>query len=123
MNIDRVSLSKEEATWLSRYVLKMIIFMENAGKKDPKILERTTYKVLYSLKGKAEMLAVLESDVYDASLNRKQKILMQDLIGGVKKNLTGVIIPEYERRGGHEKALLAAKAQLIFFDTLMRKLR
>ncbi len=46
MNINRVALNKEEAIWFGEYTLKMITFMENAGKKDPTILSRTTYKTL-----------------------------------------------------------------------------
>ncbi len=84
MNIARVSLDKEEAIWFSRYVLKMIIFMETAGKRDPTILLRTTYKTLVSLREKAEIFSSTELPVNDASLNRKQKLLMKELISGVK---------------------------------------
>lgn len=123
MNIDRVSLDKEEAIWFGRYVIKMIIFMENAGKKDPTILQRTTYKTLVSLKTKAELFSASELPVNDAALNRKQKLLLRDLINGVHKNLIQTILPEYKRRGGHEKYITSGEERAEFLQALMRKFR
>lgn len=124
MNIERVSLTQEEAQWFSRYVLKMIPFMETAGQRDPKILERTTYKTLVSMRDKATFIAnTPEVPVNDISLSRKQKLLMQDLIGSVQRNLSERILPEYRRRGGYDKYLEAGEKQIEFFNKLLRKLR
>ncbi len=124
MNIDRISLTKKEAQWFGRYVLKMIDFMQNAGKKDPKILERTTFKVLASLAEKAIIFTAADAEINNTNLSRKQKILMQDLIGGVIKNLTERVLPEYSKRGsGFEEDLVQGKLQKMFLETLSRKLR
>ncbi len=120
MNIARVSLDKEEAIWVSRYILKMIEYMQNAGKRDPKILLRTTYKTLKSLDAAALLFS---AGGLSTPLNRKQKLLLRELIGGVHKNLTNSILPEYKRRGGHERYILAAENQKVFFEALIRKFK
>lgn len=103
--MNRVVLSKEEGEWFARNVLKSLVILDTAATKDTKIKDRTTYKILESVKERAtEMESVLkqigsEPFEFELMLSQKQKRVIQDLIDRTRKALTERILPEYQRRG------------------------
>ncbi len=123
--MNKVTLTAEEAQWFSRNVLKMITTLEAQGKNDPKILERATYKTLNSLQDTAEEAKTLvgEGFLVELMLSRKQKLIVKELILSVNKTLTDRIIPEYKRRGGHEKYVEMGEAKSKQLAAMARKFR
>lgn len=130
MKIDRVTLTKEEAGWFSRNVIKMKQLLEASESKNKGVTGRTTYKALASMEEKAtEIKSILEAapeDPYeiDLILSRKQKMVIKELVSSVHKTLTTRVIPEYERRGeSHKDYLTNAKDKAVKLETLMRKFK
>lgn len=103
--MNRVVLSREEGRWFSRNVLKSLILLESRAKKDKAILERTTYKVLKSIKPQAEKMdAALKAfgdEEYELELMlaSKQKSVVKTMIEDTQKELVTTILPVYEARG------------------------
>lgn len=121
--MNKVTLTKEEAQWFSRNVLKMISLLEAQGQRDADILRRTTYKTLSAMKAQAELAAVDEAEKTDLILTRKQKLMVKELIQSVNKTLVERILPEYAKRGGHEKYIEMGKAKAKQLDTMARKFK
>lgn len=121
--MNKVTLTKEEAQWFSRNVLKMLSLLESQGQKDATILNRTTYKTLNSMKANAESIAEPFTDSMHVFLTRKQKLIVRELIQSVNKTLVDRILPEYERRGGHEKYIEMGKTKSAALDKMARKFR
>lgn len=120
--MNRVELNKEEAEWFSRNVLKMIKLLEAQEKQDPKILTRSTYRILNSLRAQAESWNKA-TETQNVFMNRKQRQIVRELILSVNKTLTDRIIPEYELRGGHEKYVVMGKDKAKKLHAMARKLR
>lgn len=122
--MDRVSLTKYEAEWIFRNVLKMTKLMETAATKDPKVLVRTTYKTLKSIIPKIGTSVEVSEEATDIILNRKQRLVLRDLVQSVHKTLTERVIPEYERRGAsHKEYLDSAHTKATILHTMARKLK
>lgn len=122
--MNRVSLTKEEAAWFTRNVVKTTQLLEAAAKKDPKILERSTYKTLASILPAvvtATVAVEAKLPTVDVQLTRKQRIVVRELILSVNKTLTERVIPEYERRGDSHKDYL--DKALVKADTLEKMAR
>ncbi len=104
--MNKVTLTQEEAQWFSRNVIKMANLLAAQSKNDPGILDRSTYKTLESMREKAIAIDQMGEEYVervDVQLSRKQKLIVAELIQSVNKTLIDRILPEYERRGGHEK--------------------
>lgn len=122
--MNRVQFTKDEAGWFSRNVLKMKQLMEVAASKDAKILDRTTYKALASMTEQAEIAGKADTEVIDVMLNRKQKLVLKELVQSVRNTLVSKVIPEYERRGiDHSVYLERAKIKSEQLGTIIRKLK
>lgn len=125
--MDRVSLTKDEAEWFFRNVVKMTQLLEATVTKDPKVLERSTYKTLASLVPvitKAKALVAAKIEPVEVQVNRKQRLIIKDLIGSVVRNLNDRVIPEYERRGdSHKDYLDNAKNKSEALGKMMRKFK
>ncbi len=124
--MNKVTLTREEAQWFSRNVLKMIALLEAQGKKDPTILERTTYRTLKACENEATAASLVEKlplTSINVLLNRKQKLIVKELILSVNKTLTDRILPEYARRGGHEKYVEMGKEKSKRLEAMARKFR
>ncbi len=119
--MNKVTLTAEEAQWFSRNVRKMIVVLEAQGKNDPKILERSTYKTLKSMEEIAGTLP--DTELVQLMLSRKQKLITKELIISVTKTLTDRILPEYERRGGHEKYIEMGKMKSKALAAMARKFK
>lgn len=130
MKIQKVSLLPEQAAWFSRNVLKMLQLLENKAKKTgDKVTERTTYKVLNSLRAKAEeagktveAFGLEEEYEFELFPSKKQKQVVFDLISSVHKTLTEGTIPKYETQNRTEY-LEKAKAKAEFLEELRRRFR
>ena len=102
--MNRVVLTKEEARWLSRNLVKTKMILEAASKKDAEILERSTYKVIKSLNPEAvEMASILdqlgdEPYEFEIMLKEKQKKVLHSLVEKTIKSLSDVLLPAYERK-------------------------
>lgn len=128
--MNRVSLSKAEARWFSKNVLSTLRILEAASKKDPEILNRTTYKTLNSLRDRATemqtILTQLSDDSYevDLILGRKHKLIIGEMIAKTIKSLTEVILPEYTRRGEkYDSYRLDTEEKIKLLKTFIRKFR
>jgi hypothetical protein len=124
--MNRVALTKDEAEWFSRNVVKMTQLLEaTAKKKDAKILERSTYKTLASMVPhvmKAQAQLKLEAEPVELHLTRKQKLTVRELITSVNKTLKEHVIPEYTRRQD-TKALENATVKAAALDKMARKFK
>lgn len=109
MNLNRVVLTRYEGEWFARNVLKTLTILEAHAKKDEKILKRTTYKVLSAVKTQAEQMEAAikafgdEEYELELTLNRKQKLVIRDLVSKTIVSLEGRVLPEYERRGDKDR--------------------
>lgn len=121
--MNRVSLNKDEAQWFSRNVLKMIALLESAEVKDKEILSRTTYKTLNSMREQAQAAGTEDQAGVELMLSRKQKQVVRELLQSVNKALVERILPEYKRRGGHEKYIEIGEAKAKQLDAMQRKFK
>ena len=130
--MDRVTLTPSEAAWFSRNLDKMLIQMEKESRrKDAKILERKTYKVMDSMRPEIERTYKIieafgedEQYVIDVMLNDKQRLLVKQLVGSVHKGLVERVIPEYKKRGeSHAEYQSNAEAKAVFLEKLWRKVK
>jgi hypothetical protein len=108
----------------------MLEHLEAKAEKDPQVLERLHYKVLQTVRPKAEhasnvIAAFTEEEKYevDVTLTKKQKSVLQGLVGSVHKNLVERVIPEYKRRGNVPEYLERAEKKAVFLETLWRKFK
>lgn len=129
MNIDRVVLTKDEAGWFSRNVIKMKELLEASEKRNAGVKNRATYRGLVSLQGRAEQTAAAleafgdEPFEIDMLLSKKQKLIVRGLIGTVMQGLAKTI-EEYERRGpGHKEYLDRAKLKAELLNNMNRKFK
>lgn len=105
MKINKVVLSKSEADWFSRNVLKTKSILEARSKKEPDALKRKTYKVLASLEEQAsqmsEIVKQLGAEPYEVELvvKPKQKTVIAAMIYLTIQSLEKKILPEYQKRG------------------------
>ena len=103
--MDRIVLTKEEAAWFSRNLIKTKTILEAAGRKDPEALERQTYKTIVKLQKEAQEIAYTLSQLgdepfeFEMILPRKLRSVVGRMIEATIKTLTDVVIPEYARRG------------------------
>lgn len=125
--MDRVSLTKDETEWFARNVVKMTQLLEVSATKDPKVLERSTYKTLASLVPtvmKVKALVASGDEKVDFQCNRKQKLIIKDLIRSVVNTLKDRVIPEYVRRGdSHKDYLDNARKKCEALEKMMRKFK
>jgi hypothetical protein len=118
---DRVQFTKPEAEWLARNIKKTMTILEASAKKDPKVLERVTYKTLKNISEKAPNKA-LEDGGHEFIFTRKQKQSLQLLVLQTLTVLNDKIIPEYQRRGLTEY-LQDAKMKSEILSGMYRKLK
>ncbi len=127
MKIGRVSLTKDEAQWFSRNILKMTEVLEGSARKDKGILERGTYKLLKSMNEIATALANPHPEAGDAKveiiLSRKQKLCVRELIGSVYKTLVNGVIPKYKEQAGRDEYLQRAEDKAKALESMMRKFK
>lgn len=108
MKISRVRLTKHEAQWFSRNVIKTIQSIEEQSKSRPELLERGGYKTLVKIRDQAvsiadELTREAPGEVtYDISLSRKQKLALRAMIETTLNVLAEKILPEYQRRSSAE---------------------
>lgn len=128
MKIETIALSKHEAHWLSRNVLKSLLVLAVAARKDPKIVDRTTYRVLDSCKEKAvqieDALKAFGEEPFEIelSLSRKQKKALRELVQMTVHSLRAGAMIRYEKE---EKAdyLERTVNKIGLLDKLQRKLK
>lgn len=109
MKPNKVTFTPDEAGWFGRNVLKMLQNMDASERKNPGVKERSTYKVLNSMRQAAleandTVVAFGEDELYevDIFLTKKQRGMLKDLVGSVHKNLVEKVIPEYRNRLEHK---------------------
>lgn len=120
MKIDRVVLSKEEAGWFERNVIKMIVLLEASEAKNPGVKDRSTYKGMLSMKPKAEQMRDAEGSL-EMQLSRKQRKLIADLVGSQVRILRDKTIPLYQSRGESHKSYLTNAQEKLEMLSKMRK--
>lgn len=128
MRTDKVVLTKEEAGWFARNVLKIIALLEASEARNPGVKDRSTYKGLVSMQSRAEQMKNVVDDLEDhpyeieTSLVRRQRKLIADLVGSQVKILREKTIPLYERRGeSHKSYLLNAQEKLEMLSRMRKK--
>lgn len=125
--MNKVTLNKQEATWLARNITKTKTLLEAASRKDPQVLERVTYKTINSLQDEAKQMASvidqLGSEEYelDLQVSKKQKQVIGQMIDSTVKALEGTIIPEYQRRGDKFESYLKDAQSKVSLLKAMRK--
>lgn len=128
MKIDRVVFTKDEAGWFSRNVIKMKQVMEEKSRKDPKILERTTYKLVCNMQEKAAQAgaAVAAFDEHpfeiEVMLSRKQKVFLKGLIETMVQGLENVN-KKYEERGNLQDYIDRNEQKRAYLKSMIRKLK
>ncbi len=129
--MNRVVLNKEEAGWVSRNVPKMLQLLEASERMNKGVKERSTYRLLSQVIPQAEQVRdalkafgdePFEIEMY---LNRKQKLLIRQLIKTTNGTLKNGVIPEYERRSDakYRPYLVNAKKKSEMLDQLEAKFR
>jgi hypothetical protein len=98
LKLNRVVFNKPEAEWLTRNIIRTKQILEASSQKDPKVLERVTYKTLKAI-SESTQHRPLEDGSHEFILTRKQKQIVSSLVFQTLMVLTEKIIPEYTRRG------------------------
>jgi hypothetical protein len=126
----KVVLDKEEARWFSRNLIKTKTLLEAAGKKDPAILDRTTYRTIATMEKQAgEIISALnqlgeEPYEFELQIGRKHRVVVGQMIDSTIKALETMIIPEYTRRGENFRGYkLEAEWKVALLKTLRRKFK
>lgn len=128
--MSQVVLNKEEARWVSRNVSKTLTILEAASQKDPKILERRTYKLLNEMRPKAAALGeALDLSPDNSSggtltidLTTGQKTALTALVDATIKSLTEMVLPKYVERNQLDYAA-ATRIKIDLIREMRRKLR
>lgn len=108
MKSDKVVLTKDEAKWFGRNVIKAVTLFHEKAQKDPKVLERSAYKVMKSMQSKAgkaiEALTAFEEHPFEIEvyLSSKQKKHFLAIILQMNQGLQQGVIPKYKQQLGDE---------------------
>lgn len=99
-----LKLTRAEAQWLSRNIVKTKVILEAAARKDPETLERKTYRTVAALEADANrVIQELQDDsrqAFELKLEKESlKKVLKMMVEATIKSLETVIIPEYARRG------------------------
>lgn len=130
--MDRVSFTLPEARFFSKSIPRLKKVLEAAATKDAGVLERSTYKTLNAMTEKAIEAGQAEAEPVPVMLNRKQRLIVRDLIRSVLRNLVTQVIPEYERRAAgtgdvdvnnYAAYLESSKQKVEILEKMARKLK
>jgi len=104
MRTNKIVLSKREAQWFGENILRMIERLDKLAQTDAEVTKRAAYKVMMSMKTKAEQTVAVHrafSELHDYEvdviLNPKQRRYMEGLVGTVQQGLQYRVIPKYEQ--------------------------
>jgi hypothetical protein len=128
VKIERTVLTKDEARWLSRNISKTKTILEAVAKKDPQVLERTTYKTIKSLAPEAEQIASTldqlgeEPFEIEIQLKVKQKRALYILIEKTLNSLENVILPKYREQNKTEY-IEDVENKLVILKSMIRKFK
>lgn len=121
-----VALTRPEAQWISRSVLKTLTILEAAAEKDPAMLKRRTFILLDQLRAQASQMAKdldegKQEGLY-VTVTASQRKMLTALIDATVKSLTEVVIPVYVQKNQLDYAN-ATQVKIDMIQAMKRRIR